>query len=505
MSPAQHPPPPRQPWTAREWIALTVALALYLTTARPLFGVTADDAYISLRYALNWASGCGPVYSCGQTPVEGYTNFLWVALAALVIKLGGPVVLVMRLVGLACGFGALVAAVALCRRVHRQPAAMLLPLVGLGASPFWAVNAVSGLETAAATLSVLLAARASLDLYHRPRAPFLAGLAWGVSYLIRPEALALAAATGAWSLAAGLVGRRGLRPTLVACARYTAGFLALGGPYFLWRVLYYSSLHPNTYYAKKIPLSEVLPRNLKLLDQHRLFFAALLAGVLLVTVVALWRRHGPTLYLLLLALVSAAISLSVHNNFWMPGHRLYLTAVVLLAVAAAGVADLSLRGRRLGPVLLVLLLAPLLYASWRAAPRVKSEAELHYARDNHPARKMGLRISKLARSGQWLAIRDAGMVPFFAGSKVNALDMHDHSLNDRRIARQGWDLKYVLDRDLRFVVFASRAKHALILTHDIEGKILHSAGFKERYKHLMTVSWHRDRHFFLYVRKKVTR
>ena len=46
-----------------------------------------DDAYISFRYADNWARGLGPVFNAGER-VEGYTNFLWTALLAGLIKLG---------------------------------------------------------------------------------------------------------------------------------------------------------------------------------------------------------------------------------------------------------------------------------------------------------------------------------------------------------------------------------------------------------------------------------
>ncbi len=62
-----------------------------------------DDAFISFRYALHWAQGLGPVYNPGEAPVEGYTNFLWVALLALGARLGGDIVLLSRTLGAAAG------------------------------------------------------------------------------------------------------------------------------------------------------------------------------------------------------------------------------------------------------------------------------------------------------------------------------------------------------------------------------------------------------------------
>ena len=40
-----------------------------------------DDAFISFRYSRNWALGNGLRYNLGEhIPVEGYSNFLWVAI-----------------------------------------------------------------------------------------------------------------------------------------------------------------------------------------------------------------------------------------------------------------------------------------------------------------------------------------------------------------------------------------------------------------------------------------
>ncbi|MBU2461279.1 hypothetical protein KKH65_00175 [bacterium] len=46
-----------------------------------------DDAFISFRYAENWANGKGLVYNEGER-VEGYTNFLRTLIIDLFIKVG---------------------------------------------------------------------------------------------------------------------------------------------------------------------------------------------------------------------------------------------------------------------------------------------------------------------------------------------------------------------------------------------------------------------------------
>jgi hypothetical protein len=488
-------------WGAREWILLGCGLALYLAVARPFFGSFADDAYISLRYAQSWAEGCGPRYNCGEPAVEGYTNFLWMAIGAAAIRAGVDPVPVLRWLGLAAGFATLWLAALLCRRVHRGPLATAVPLVGFAASPFWAVNAVSGLETAAAGASVIGAVLLSLDLPGRRR-PWLAGLAWGVSYLLRPEGILLALLSGIYGLARGLVSRLGARATIRGTLSFAAGFLCLAVPYFLWRFHYYGAVYPNSFAAKHLPLELVLGSNLRILGTHALFFSSLLGSALIVLAA---RRRFEHLYLVALALASAGVSLSVQNNVWMPGHRLYLSASLLLAVLGAGVADLGRdagaarwkTALRSAPV--ILLVGVLLVCAWRGHPETASLAREHYAPDLAPARSLGRRIGAMARPGEWLAIRDAGMVPYFAGTGVKVLDTHERSLNDRIIVRDGWELSYVLARDLRFIVLVSFSPTVFVLAHPVEQSFLTPDLF-QRYRLVTVATWHPRRHFFLFER-----
>src|SRR5262245_40897395 len=44
-----------------------------------MYSFLCDDAFISFRYAHNFAHGHGLVFNPGHERVEGYSNFLWVA------------------------------------------------------------------------------------------------------------------------------------------------------------------------------------------------------------------------------------------------------------------------------------------------------------------------------------------------------------------------------------------------------------------------------------------
>ncbi|HOH31874.1 MAG TPA: glycosyltransferase family 39 protein, partial [Candidatus Hydrogenedentes bacterium] len=89
-------------WTPRAFLLAAIAFSVYYNRT-VVTDWMMDDAFVSFRYADNWARGFGPVYNPGEPPVEGYTNFLWVALLTLGARLGGDIVLLSRVLGAAAG------------------------------------------------------------------------------------------------------------------------------------------------------------------------------------------------------------------------------------------------------------------------------------------------------------------------------------------------------------------------------------------------------------------
>ncbi|MEX0749677.1 MAG: hypothetical protein WD359_02625, partial [Dehalococcoidia bacterium] len=80
------------------------------------FDYTSDDAYISYRYAQNFADGMGLVWNRGEW-VEGYTNFLWVVSLAGLAKAGADIADSARWLGFALSLGAIGGAYALSREL----------------------------------------------------------------------------------------------------------------------------------------------------------------------------------------------------------------------------------------------------------------------------------------------------------------------------------------------------------------------------------------------------
>lgn len=197
-----------------------------------------DDAFISFRYAENFARGHGLVFNLDER-VEGYTNFLWTVLIAIAIKFGANPVQA----SVVLGFASFAALLWLTTRVARQTAppgstpVVSLAALACAAQYLLASFATSGLETMLGSALVMAALERALAgrivfsgllaifaaMTHPDHAIFYASL-WAALLLDRPN----------WRVA----------------LRFLWPFALVFLPYFIWRTVYYGDLFPNTYYAK---------------------------------------------------------------------------------------------------------------------------------------------------------------------------------------------------------------------------------------------------------------
>ena len=242
-----------------ELLALALLAVVMVDAAAALWRLwafTTDDAYISLRYARNLARGLGPVFNAGAVPVEGYSNFLQVALGALWHLSGLDPVQGMKLLG----GGALLACLPvlwLFGRLWLGPLPALLPVVlvaGHRGALWWAV---SGLETPLFLLLLLAGAwlwvrglggeglgplAEARGAGGRRRSLLVAGLLLGLAAITRAEGIVPVGLL----LVGGLVWRRGGGPWRGAALLA----FAIWGAWFLWRWWYYGSLLPNSVLCK---------------------------------------------------------------------------------------------------------------------------------------------------------------------------------------------------------------------------------------------------------------
>jgi hypothetical protein len=286
------------------------------------FWFVTDDAYISFRYARNFARGLGMRYNAGEEPpVEGYSNFLWTLYAAALEALGLDPGLWTALLSAACGtlllwrvFRALVDSFAVDR------ANAWLAALALACTPPFALWSTGGLETMPSALALFVVFERLV--LRRPGPDAIGGAAAALALaLLRIEGIAWAAAVG---MLAAIVRAREGAPALRPLARYAA--LVLGGfaLHLAWRLSYYGMPLPNTAYAKGGFSAAVLARGARYAIAYLLTFLPL--GPLLGLAVlrdARWRGAGAAAAALAFGAVAFAVAVGgdfmAMGRFLVPG------------------------------------------------------------------------------------------------------------------------------------------------------------------------------------------
>lgn len=198
-----------------------------------------DDAYIAYRYARNLVRGNGLVWNIGEH-VEGFTSLAWVLLVAAGIRMGFDAPVVSQALGVLSG--SLLLCLTYVHAAARVPEQRLW-VAALSPWLVWSTTAfgywsTSGLETPLYCAAVLL----SLLLIEKQRVGG-AAMAAAFATLTRPDGI----------LILGLV----LLVHFSRCNwrnpktwRLPAVCAAFMGSLTLFRLLYFHSPLPNTFYAK---------------------------------------------------------------------------------------------------------------------------------------------------------------------------------------------------------------------------------------------------------------
>jgi hypothetical protein len=259
-----------------------VALGLWLWNLAHVPALVNDDAFVYLRYAVNWVDHGVLAWNRAGGSGDGFTSFAWQALAALAYRItrGDPLA-ALGYVAAAASAATVLATVwlPLTAGFETSPrprttiaAAFAASAVSAALNPQFAFYTHSLMESGLVALAVCLASWAAARLVAGPpasaaRAALDGGLV-GALALVRPEGLLVAAvlcALLALRLAcAGLSAEpiRTLLPALepraraaLAAAFVTASLVA--GSYFTWHLARYGHPLPNPVYVKTSGVSAV--------------------------------------------------------------------------------------------------------------------------------------------------------------------------------------------------------------------------------------------------------
>jgi hypothetical protein len=216
--------------------------AAFLAQCALNWAFVTDDAWITIRYAENLASGHGFAWNPGGERVEGFSNPLLVVIEALAHRAGLPALSTARAVGIGSGL----ALIAILWRlgpatVGRAATCVAMLLVAL--YPPMALWAVGGLETLPAALA--LTAGVLWLIRDGTRGAVLGGSALAVLPWLRPEGLGVALAVALLAEGPGLVRRAGRRGAAQRLALAAGLPLVSQGLLEVARLAIYGHLLPN--------------------------------------------------------------------------------------------------------------------------------------------------------------------------------------------------------------------------------------------------------------------
>jgi len=337
--------------SSRAALAFSVLWLVYGALVRRFWFVS-DDAYISFRFARNWAEGIGLRYNqLGGPPEEGFSNFLYVVIGALVESLGLSIELWLPLVGFASGSLLLLLFFRLALRRFGAPLPIAwLATATLGAAAPFAVWSSSGLETMLYALLVF-ATFERLILREEGADGVTAGALAALAALTRVEGvywMLLLLPLAAFSRR--MRGQAILRPLGV----YATLLLVAYGGWFLWKYQVYGHAFAATVHSKMGFSGDRLLRGLQYVGTQYLESPWLFVWIpgLLAALRKERRAVGVPVALMPLGFAALAVVISgdfmTFGRFLVPG--LPFTALLLLWILQ----DLCRRGglaRSLAPVL----------------------------------------------------------------------------------------------------------------------------------------------------------
>jgi arabinofuranosyltransferase len=418
---------------------LLVASTLYYASRYVDFSIPPfEDAAMLMRYAQNLAGGDGIVWNIGEHPVDGATDFLFMAVSATFIKLGLTVGQSVRGIGFASHIFTVLIVYWTNRRINHSniPFSLLSGLylaVGTGLSYVSAYFGTPFFALAAASTWAL-----GLLLINREDQPFWLSLAFALSGLvtglIRPEGVILASL-----MLLSVIVMRGLKNSISTIIIFGTVFLVLGGAYFLWRWDYFGYPLPNPFYKKGDSGLHWDSFDNSLLNTLRLclpFAVIALLG---------FRSRETTKHTLaylipILGFASAFILISDEMNY---GARFQYALVPIALMSWTPLVrglnflwlnQLSARERSVYFIALIGLCGSLVYYSWFQNCFLVTDqrsCERPYEQDGRY--EMGKSLAEYRGKGYVIATTEAGLLPYYSG--WTAIDTW--GLNDQFIAHNG--------------------------------------------------------------------
>lgn len=423
-----------------------------------------EDAFILFKYAENIAAGRGVVFYAGGPHAEGYVDFLWVCLIALLRFFGADVAAAAALLN-AIGAAAAFYVMASNRKTPHGLLFQLFPLIIL-ISPC-ALAGYGGFSTLFYCGAILACAGIYLSV-NPDRTPLLPPLLL-VTALIRADGLIVAAVYF-------MLGAFKVRKTSQQTAYWKSSIVCLlaGLLYWTWRRVYFGKLLPLPLYVKSTgPLWKGWPLNEAwLLDLYQgplLWLAAFLILLLIIR-----KAQGAETRRLLLNLIPVLIlflSLAVASQWQNEFMRFQAPFWMMLAYSvfrAGALAWSSSNSKKIRGLTACLLLIPALAYARFGASELKRLIfyEGNYLDAFAPA--LGKHLGPENR----ILLTEAGRIPYWSSAAV----YDAHGLNTPEVSGAPPRLEALRDFAPDIILFQHAGTFQMPPVSEIPGALLPVSG-----------------------------
>lgn len=425
-------------WTTA--VLAFVVLTSYAWTNR----FVQDDAFISFRYADNLAHGKGLVWNEGER-VEGYTNFLWVILISVGIRLGFEPIIFSQALGMTAFVCCLLFTYAIAQDILESRELGLLTTILLGANFTFSSFATGGLETALhatlVTASTWLGVRCTKESNLTLGRLGILSTLLALSMLARPDSV-LFVSVIVPAVIRELWRYRGSYRRFASRTMWLTGpLISVVGIWLLWKVQYYGDVLPNTFYAKAVAGPHLLAglRYVASFLQSYWLGVFVLLGIVALATTA--RQHRKILILFLLTTVWAAYVIWIGGDFM--EFRVLVPILPVGMIIAVWLAVNLVRQEKIQILLVVMALlgsvnhGTMFPVSARHPQSVhRLQAYLWDEGENWVLAGQRLGEYFFDSSGVVIATTASGAIPYYSG--LTTVDML--GLNDRWVARHGLDI-----------------------------------------------------------------
>lgn len=420
-----------------------------------------DDAFISFRYAKNLYFNQQLVFNVNETPVEGYSNFLWVLWITMSFPLDIEIILFSKISGVIFSHLSVIILYKLAFKINNSKNFSNMVILFYVLTPNIALWSIGGLETSLFSFLLLLSVYSFvLDIIiRRNKIIKMSPLFFVLLSLTRHEGAIVFGITCVFFIFLLLRKNNASLVTKLFQFLYFVGiFSIVYFPYFLWRVLYYNNILPHTFIAKQggFSILSFLERFLFYLPLLIFLFPILvLIGTHYIKNLKVQFRNEKKLYLVLVILTLCVLLLLLTS--WMPGFRFTVPILPLIYLLLPKSLNflMILNNNKVKPPKIrknvkKLTILTICVSNISLLVTFYPFVQIYGAGIRECNITLGNWINENTFSNASLAVWDAGTIPFY--SDIRTIDIYPDSLQDLHLYNNPEDANYILNQNITFLI-----------------------------------------------------